>query len=103
MTFETVTLHPNGFRVHFRTDDPEELAAHLEILDTLQIRRPRHLQSQRCMWAADVWLSDNGELHPVRVWAAPEDIDFALAELVKNQAAYYRCEAKLFNVSRDLA
>jgi len=102
MTLEHVTWDSTGIRLIFDTSDPQELTAHLETLDVLQVRRPRHLQSPRCMWAADIWLSDNRELHPIRVWASPEDVDFALAEIVRNQAAYFRCEAKLCNVRRDL-
>lgn len=102
MAFETVALPNTSIRLVFSTEDPKELTAHLETLDALQVRRPRYFQSSRCMWAADLWLSDDGEDSPLRVWAAPEDIEYELVRLQKEQADYFRCEARITGLRRDL-
>lgn len=100
MAFETVTLPNTNIRLVFSTADPKELTAHLETLDALQVRRPRHLQSQRCWWTADLWME--GEDSPLRVWAAPEDIDHEIARLKKEHEAYFRCEVTITGLRRDV-
>lgn len=97
---ETVALPNTNFRFVFMTDDPKELTAHLDTLDALQVRRPRHLQTQRCWWTANVWME--GEDSPIKAYAAPEDIEHRLVELKQEQAAYFRCDVRITGLRRDL-
>lgn len=99
MRFETVELPNTKFRFVFDTTDPKELTAHLETLDALQVRRPRHLQTPRRMWAADVWM--DGEDSPLRVWSAPEDIEHELARLKKQHEDYFKTEVRITNLRPD--
>ena len=100
MAFETVTLPGTQFRLVFLTDDPKELTAHLETLDALQVRRPRHLQTQRCWWTAEI--SDSGEEEStIKAYAAPEDIEYRIVELKREQEAYFRCEVMITGLRRD--
>lgn len=117
MSFATADL--NGFRFVFSTNNPKELTAHLETLDALQVRRPRHLQTPRCMWVADLTLrrakgliattaaqhgSDlwmDGEDSQLRVYAAPEDIEHEIARLQRTHADYFKKEARITNLRLD--
>ena len=99
MRFETVTLPNTKFRFVFDTTDPKELTAHLETLDALQVRRPRHLQTRRCWWAADVWM--DGEDSPLRAWASPEDIEHELARLKQQHADYFKKEVRITGLRPD--
>lgn len=100
MAFETVTLPGTQFRLVFSTADPKELTAHLETLDVLQVRRPRHLQGSRCWWTADLLME--GEDSPIKVYAAPEDIEHEIARLKKEHEAYFRCDVKITGLRRDI-
>ena len=102
MAFETVALPNTNIRLVFSTADLKELTAHLETLDALQVRRPRHLQSQRCWWTAGLRLSDDEEDSPIKAYAAPEDIEYRVVELEKEQATYFRCEARITGLRRDV-
>jgi hypothetical protein len=102
MAFETVTLPNTNIRLVFSTADPKELTAHLETLDVLQVRRPRHLQTPRCWWATDLILyRREKEILPLHVYAAPEDIEYEIVRLEKEQAEYFRCDVRITNPRPD--
>lgn len=99
MVFEAVELPGTKFRIMFSTNDLKELPAHLETLDVLQVRRPQHLRSRRRWWAADVWME--GEDSPLRVYAAPEDVEYEIANLKRKHAEYFSCDVRITGLRHD--